>query len=77
MPFSTFGEGSFEKGLTIKAPLNWFTGRKSRSMQHALIRPITGDGGAKLELSRDKYLYNVVSEYDEKNISGNWKRVFR
>ena len=35
VPFSTFGEGSFDKGLTIKAPLSWFTGRKSRSMQHA------------------------------------------
>ena len=77
VPFSTFGEGSFEKGLTIRAPLNWFTGRKSRSLQHAVIRPITGDGGAKLELSDDKYLYGVVSEYDLKNISDNWSRVFR
>ena len=77
VPFSTFGEGSFEKGLTIRAPLNWFTGRKSRSLQHAVIRPITGDGGAKLELSEDKYLYGVVSEYDLKNISDNWSRVFR
>ena len=71
------GEGSFEKGLTIRAPLNWFTGKKSRSIQHATIRPITGDGGAKLYLSEDKYLYDVVSEYDKRSISDNWKRVFR
>ena len=77
VPFSTFGEGSFEKGLTLKVPVSWFTGRKSRSLQNAVIRPITGDGGAKLELSEDKYLYGVVSEYDLKNISDNWSRVFR
>ncbi len=77
VPFSTFGEGSFEKGLTIRAPISWFTGKKSRSIQHAVIKPITGDGGAKLELSEDKYLYDVVSEYDAKSISDNWRRVFR
>ena len=42
-----------------------------------MIKPITGDGGAKLELSEDKYLYDMVSEYDIKNVSDNWKRVFR
>ena len=57
VPFSTYGEGSFEKGLTIRAPVSWFTGKKSRSITHAVIKPITGDGGAKLELSEDKYLY--------------------
>ena len=77
VPFSTYGEGSFEKGLTIKAPINWFTGKKSKSVMNAVIRPITGDGGAKLNLSGEKYLYNVVSEYDQKNISDNWKRVYR
>ena len=77
VPFSTFGEGSFEKGLTLKVPVSWFTGRKSRAARYAVIRPITGDGGAKLELSEDKYLYDVVSEYDLKNISDNWSRIFR
>ncbi len=77
VPFSTYGEGSFEKGLTIKAPINWFTGKKTKSVMNAVIRPITGDGGVKLNLSGEKYLYNVVSEYDQKNISDNWKRVYR
>ena len=75
--FSTFGEGSFDKGLTIKAPISWFTGKKSKAVANAIIRPITGDGGAKLNLSKDKYLYNAISEYDRKNIHDNWKRVFR
>ena len=36
VPFSTYGEGSFEKGLTIKAPINWFTGKKSKSVMNAI-----------------------------------------
>ena len=77
VPFSTYGEGSFDKGLTIKAPITWFTGKKSRSVLNSVLRPITGDGGAKLNLSAEKYLYDVVSEYDEKSVSDNWKRVYR
>ncbi len=77
VPFKKWGEGSFDKGLTIKAPINWFTGKKSRSYANALIRPITGDGGAKLNLSKENYLYYTVSEYSHKNILDNWARVFR
>ena len=77
VPFDKWGEGSFDKGISIKAPLNWFTGKKSRSYANAVIKPITGDGGAKLHLSKDKYLYNKVSEYSRKNIFDNWARVFR
>ena len=77
VPFDTFGEGSFDKGLTIKAPINWFTGKKSKAVMSGVIRPITGDGGVKLNLSREKYLYDVVSEYDQKNIADNWTRVYR
>ena len=43
---------------------------------NAVIRPITGDGGAKLNLSREKYIYDIVSEYD-KEYFHNWKRVYR
>ena len=42
--FSSFGEGSFDKGITLKAPLSWFTGRKSQAYRKTVIRPITGDG---------------------------------
>ena len=77
VPFNTWGEGSFDKGLTIKAPINWFTGKKSKSYASATIKPITGDGGAKLHLSREKYLYYSVNAYSTKNIRDNWARVFR
>ena len=75
--FSTFGEGSFDKGITLKAPLSWFTGKKSQAHRTTVIRPITGDGGARLNLEDDKYLYRNIAKYDEKSFKDNWKRVFR
>ena len=75
--FSSFGEGSFDKGITLKAPLSWFTGRKSQAYRKTVIRPITGDGGARLLLEDDKYLYDQIARYDEKSFKDNWKRVYR
>ena len=75
--FSTFGEGSFDKGITLKAPLSWYTGKKSHAYRKTVIRPITGDGGARLNLEDDKLLYHKIAKYDEKSFKDNWKRVFR
>ena len=77
VPFDKWGEGSFDKGIIIKAPLNWFTGKKSRSYANAIVKPITGDGGAKLHLSDEKYLYDQISGYSRKNILDNFTRVYR
>lgn len=75
--FSTFGEGSFDKGITLKTPISWFTGKKSQAYRKTVIRPITGDGGARLLLGDDKYLHEQIKRYDQKSFRGNWKRVFR
>ena len=75
--FSTFGEGSFDKGLTLKAPLSWFTGKKSRAYRNTIIKPISGDGGARLYLEDDKFLYENIKIYGEKSFKDNWKRVYR
>ena len=44
-----FGEGSFDKGLFFKIPLNGFLGSNSRSNYITRIRPIQRDGGQYLE----------------------------
>ncbi len=75
--FSTFGEGSFDKGITLKAPISWFTGKKSQAYRKTVVRPITGDGGARLHLDDDRYLYRNIARYDEKSFKDNWKRVYR
>ncbi|MFL2800089.1 MAG: YjbH domain-containing protein [Paracoccaceae bacterium] len=68
---------SFDKGITLKAPLSWFTGKKSQAYRKTTITPITGDGGARLNLEDNKYLYQKIAKYDEKSFKDNWKRVFR
>ena len=75
--FSTFGEGSFDKGITLKVPLSWFTGKKSQTYSKSVIRPITGDGGARLHLDDDKFLYRNIARYGEESFYKNWKRVYR
>ena len=75
--FDTFGEGSFDKGITLRAPLSWFTGKKSQGWRTTIISPIRGDGGAKLELEENKYLFRKINRYGENAFRKNWKRVYR
>ena len=44
-----FGEGSFDKGMFFKIPLDGLFGRNTRGAINTRIRPIQRDGGARLE----------------------------
>ena len=44
-----FGEGSFDKGLYFKVPLNALFGRDTRNSYKSRLRTIQRDGGARLE----------------------------
>ena len=55
VPFEDFGEGSFDKGIYIKIPMDWLTGNPDRSVRYFEIRPITKDGGARLGTARRLY----------------------
>ena len=44
-----FGEGSFDKGLYFKVPLNALFGRDTRNSYQSRLRTIQRDGGARLE----------------------------
>ncbi|MDH3263203.1 MAG: YjbH domain-containing protein [Paracoccaceae bacterium] len=70
-----FGEGSFDKGIRITAPLSWFTGRPSRTEIGATIRPVQRDGGQRLDV-RNR-LYPLVRDYHESDLSEEWGRFFR
>ncbi|WP_237181165.1 YjbH domain-containing protein [Roseomonas haemaphysalidis] len=54
-----FGEGSFDKGLYVRVPLNLF-GAESRGRGGVLIRPIQRDGGQRLSV--DNPLWDVTRE---------------
>ncbi len=52
----SFGEGSFDKGFYVKYPLSIFDANKnSRSFSGYTYRPITRDGGAKLNFPRSLF----------------------
>ena len=70
-----FGEGSFDKGIRITVPLAWITGQPTRRNYVSVIRPLTRDGGARLQV--DGRLYDVVRSYHSNGIDPQWGRVFR
>jgi hypothetical protein len=62
VPFSKFGEGSFDKGLIIRIPLEWALPFHTQSSYDLDLRPLTRDGGQRLE--------NDDSLYDETRRTG-------
>ena len=46
IPFETFGEGSFDKGIFFKIPFDTLIGKSNRNTGSVVLRPITRDGGA-------------------------------
>jgi len=75
VPFDTFGEGSFDKGLRIEIPLSWITGQPSRTSISQTIQPITRDGGARLKVQNR--LHDFVRDYRGKELSDGWGRYLR
>ena len=59
VPFRQFGEGSFDKGIFLRIPLDLF-GVESRSAVATTIRPVQRDGGQRLAL--DNPLYEVTRD---------------
>ncbi|MCR0984596.1 YjbH domain-containing protein [Roseomonas populi] len=57
VPFSKFGEGSFDKGIYVRVPLSIF-GAESRGTGTAVIRPVQRDGGQRLAV--DNPLWEVT-----------------
>lgn len=49
VPFEVFGEGSFDKGIFFRVPLNALLNNNTRASYSAVVRTIQRDGGARLE----------------------------
>lgn len=75
VPFSDFGEGSFDKGITASIPLAALFGQPSRSTSDILIRPLTRDGGARLDI--ENRLHGLVQNYDRPSIKAGFGKVWR
>ena len=76
MPFEEFGEGSFDKGIRVTVPVDYFTGTASRSGVSSSLASLSRDGGAKLNV--DGRLYEVVRDGHVAGPMGDtWGRVWR
>ena len=52
VPFTKFGEGSFDKAIYVSIPIDWFTSTPTKAQRILNLRPITRDGGANLASAR-------------------------
>jgi hypothetical protein len=70
-----FGEGSFDKGIQLTIPLDWVTGRASKTKVNTVIRPVLRDGGARVNVSGR--LYETVRGYQATELDATWGRFWR
>jgi len=72
---SDFGEGSFDKGLRFTVPLAWVSGKPRQDSYQTTIRPVTRDGGARLDLS--ERLYGKVRDTHLAGLKYGWGRFWK
>ena len=75
VPFSEFGEGSFDRGIFINIPLNWGLPNESRSAYTTVIRPVTRDGGQRLIISNR--LYPIVQDNRRAGLRRDWDQFWQ
>ena len=69
-----FGEGSFDKGITVTIPMDWFLGISNQRRWSTTLRPLTRDGGARLSVPGR--LYEQVRSGHREGLVGNWSGVW-
>lgn len=68
--FEEFGEGSFDKGIHIEIPLATLLGSPNRNVSTINVRPVTRDGGARLNVNGR--LYEEVRDYHRPSLAAEW-----
>ena len=70
-----FGEGSFDKGITIKAPLAWALGTPSKRTVGGTLSSLNRDGGQRLNV--DGRLYDTIRDSHSTKMYDGWGRFWR
>jgi hypothetical protein len=73
--FEDFGEGSFDKGITLEIPLGYIAGNATRQSVGTTLRPVLRDGGATLNV--EGRLNDIVSEYHGTRLDDTRGMVWR
>ena len=75
MPFEQFGEGSFDKGIRVTIPYDYFIGTPSRRDVSTTLQSLSRDGGVRVNV--DGRLYDVVRDGHVADMSDSWGRFWR
>jgi hypothetical protein len=75
VPFSRFGEGSFDKGIRIVIPTEWALPFGSPNKFEEDLRPIQRDGGQ--PLNNDAELYDMTQTSSYGDLERQWPNVFQ
>ncbi|WP_371224980.1 YjbH domain-containing protein [Roseovarius sp. 2305UL8-3] len=70
-----FGEGSFDKGIRLTVPLSWALGKPTQKSASMTLRPLTRDGGARLEV--EGRLYETIRSSHQPEIAKSWGKFWR
>lgn len=73
VPFSKFGEGSFDKGIIIHIPIGDIFPVESQDEAHLDFSPLTRDGGQRL--AGESVLHDAVRRSSESELLQNWGEV--
>lgn len=68
-----FGEGSFDKGIYVRVPLDLLSLYSSRGNLGTTWRPLTRDGGQRLEVG--KRLYPLLKDSGPDAVVRDWARI--
>lgn len=75
MPFDVFGEGSFDKGISLTIPMTALTGGSSASVYSTTLRSINRDGGAMLAVPGR--LYPTIQQSRAGALRRGWGAVLQ
>ncbi|HRO14955.1 MAG TPA: YjbH domain-containing protein [Paracoccus sp. (in: a-proteobacteria)] len=70
-----FGEGSFDKGVTIRVPLAWGVGEPSLRTVGGTISSLNRDGGQRVKV--DGRLYNTIRDSHSAKMYDGWGKFWR
>ena len=73
--YEDFGDGSYNKGISITLPQEFFTGGATRSSFNTSLSTRSGDGGARLNVGGR--LYDIVRGAHQPDLSDTWGRFWR
>lgn len=75
VPFDEFGEGSFDRGITLTIPLNWFLPDENKGSITSIIRPLTRDGGQRLSIANR--LFPIIRGNHLDGLRGDWDQTWQ